>query len=99
MQVMERGTKAFVAYVRGYKEHHCKFVFQLADLDLSHLGHAFGLLRLPAMKEVRPPLLHPSPSRPLGPAPAVQNSYFKQPRPCPSHTGSHRCWTAASPPI
>eukprot|EP00892_Ulva_mutabilis_P003676 jgi/Ulvmu1/1680/UM115_0009.1 len=52
-EIMERGTKAFVAYVRGYKEHHCKFVFQMSDLDLNHLGQGFGLLRLPVMKEVR----------------------------------------------
>jgi hypothetical protein len=53
VQVMEKGTKAFVAYVRGYKEHHCKYVFQLRDLCLAQLGSAFGLLRLPVMKEVR----------------------------------------------
>lgn len=53
LQIMERGTKAFVAYVRGYKEHHCKFVFQMSDLDLNHLAQTFGLLRLPVMKEVR----------------------------------------------
>ena len=54
MQVMEKGTKAFVSYVRGYKEHHCKYIFQLADLSLEHLGYMFGLLRLPVMKEVWP---------------------------------------------
>ncbi|KAL4439662.1 hypothetical protein ABPG75_002663 [Micractinium tetrahymenae] len=27
--VMETGTKAFVSYVRAYKEHHCKFIFRL----------------------------------------------------------------------
>ena len=26
---MEAGTKAFVSYVRAYKEHHCKFIFRL----------------------------------------------------------------------
>ncbi len=26
--VMEAGTKAFVSYVRAYKEHHCKFIFR-----------------------------------------------------------------------
>lgn len=52
IQVMERGTKAFVSYIRGYKEHHCKFVFQLADLSLEQMGYMFGLLRLPVMKEV-----------------------------------------------
>lgn len=26
---MEKGFRAFVSLVRGYKEHHCKFVFRL----------------------------------------------------------------------
>lgn len=51
--VMEKATKAFVAHVRGYKEHHCRFIFQLSDLDLNHLGRMLGVLRLPVMKEVR----------------------------------------------
>jgi ATP-dependent RNA helicase DDX55/SPB4 len=28
-EVMEKSTRAFVSLVRGYKEHHCKFVFRL----------------------------------------------------------------------
>lgn len=28
-EAMEKATRAFVSYVRGYKEHHCKFVFRL----------------------------------------------------------------------
>jgi hypothetical protein len=28
-EVMEKSTRAFVSFVRGYKEHHCKFVFRL----------------------------------------------------------------------
>lgn len=51
--VMEKGTRAFVAHVRAYKEHQCKFIFRLPELDLSELGRVFGLLRLPVMKEVR----------------------------------------------
>ncbi len=27
--VMEKATKAFVSYVRAYKEHHCKYIFRL----------------------------------------------------------------------
>jgi ATP-dependent RNA helicase DDX55/SPB4 len=50
--VMEKGTRAFVAHVRGYKEHQCKFIFRLQELDLCQLGRMFGLLRLPVMKEV-----------------------------------------------
>jgi hypothetical protein len=28
-EFMEKSTRAFVSFVRGYKEHHCKFVFRL----------------------------------------------------------------------
>lgn len=28
-EVMEKGTRAFVSLIRGYKEHHCKFVFRI----------------------------------------------------------------------
>lgn len=28
-EVMEKSSRAFVSLVRGYKEHHCKFVFRL----------------------------------------------------------------------
>lgn len=51
--VMEKGVKAFVSYVRAYKEHHCKYIFRIADLDLPQLGTAIGLLRLPKMPELR----------------------------------------------
>lgn len=27
--VMEKGLKAFVSYVRAYKEHHCSYIFRL----------------------------------------------------------------------
>ena len=26
---MEKGSRAFVSYVRGYKEHHCRFIFRV----------------------------------------------------------------------
>lgn len=51
--VMEKGVKAFVSFVRAYKEHHCKYIFRITDLDLPQLGTAFGLLRLPKMPELR----------------------------------------------
>lgn len=28
-EVMEKGARAFVSYVRGYKEHHCKYIFRV----------------------------------------------------------------------
>ena len=51
--VMEKGVKAFVSFVRAYKEHQCRFIFRLADLRLEQLGTALGLLRLPKMPEMR----------------------------------------------
>lgn len=51
--IMEKGVKAFVSYVRGYREHHCRFIFRMADLPLGRLATSLGLLRLPAMPEVR----------------------------------------------
>ena len=51
--VMDKGVKAFVSYIRAYKEHQCKFIFRLADLDLTQLATAFGLLQLPKMPELK----------------------------------------------
>jgi len=50
---LERGTKAFTSYIRGYKEHVCGFIFRFASLDLGHLATSFCLLRLPKMPELR----------------------------------------------
>ncbi|GIL48809.1 hypothetical protein Vafri_5230, partial [Volvox africanus] len=55
-EVMERATKAFVTYVRGYKEHHCKFIFRLQDLNVGRLARGLGLLRLPKMPDLKKPL-------------------------------------------
>ena len=50
--IMEKGIKAFVSFIRAYKEHQCKFIFRLADMDLAQLATALGLLQLPKMPEV-----------------------------------------------
>ena len=51
--VLEKGIKAFVSYVRGYKEHHCKYIFRIQDLNLAKLAYACALLQLPRMPEIR----------------------------------------------
>lgn len=51
--ILEKGLRAFVSFIRGYKEHQCRFVFRLADMDLGELGHAFALLRMPRMAEIK----------------------------------------------
>ena len=54
-EAMEKGTRAFVSYMRGYKEHHCRFIFHgYKELQLATRPRApVGLLRLPRMKEIR----------------------------------------------
>jgi len=51
--ILEKGIKAFVSYVRGYKEHQCKYIFRIQDLEFGDLAYACALLQLPRMPEVR----------------------------------------------
>ncbi|CAB4301433.1 unnamed protein product [Prunus armeniaca] len=51
--VMEKGLRAFVSYIRAYKEHHCSYIFRWKELEIGKLGMGFGLLQLPAMPEVK----------------------------------------------
>lgn len=51
--VMESGTKAFVSYIRAYKEHHCKYIFRMESLRVGQLASSFALLRLPRMQELK----------------------------------------------
>ena len=48
-----QGAKAFVSFLKAYTKHEASFIFRLEDLDLGGLATAYGLLRLPAMPEVR----------------------------------------------
>lgn len=45
--------RAFLTFVRGYKEHQCKYIFRLGDLDLGAVARCYGLLKLPSMPEIR----------------------------------------------
>lgn len=50
---LEKGSTAFMSFVRAYKEHLCSFIFRLEHLDLGALARAYGLLRLPKIAETR----------------------------------------------
>jgi ATP-dependent RNA helicase DDX55/SPB4 len=50
--LLEKGTRAFVSFVRSYKEHQCQFIFRFDQLDLASVARAFVLLQLPKMKEI-----------------------------------------------
>lgn len=51
--VLEKGTRSFVSFIRGYKENDCKFIFRLEDLDIPSLALSFGLVKLPKVEELR----------------------------------------------
>ncbi|KAL2897265.1 DEAD-box ATP-dependent RNA helicase 18 [Bienertia sinuspersici] len=51
--VMQKGLRAFVSYIRAYKEHHCSFIFRWKELEVGKLAMGFGLLQLPLMSEVK----------------------------------------------
>jgi ATP-dependent RNA helicase DDX55/SPB4 len=51
--LFDKSTKAFVSWIRSYKEHQAHFIFQFKNVDLGALGHAFGLLKIPAMPELK----------------------------------------------
>ncbi len=52
-ELMEKGVRAYVSFIRGYKEHHCRFIFRFKELQYGSLAMSMGLLRLPKMKEIR----------------------------------------------
>ena len=49
----DKAAKAFVSSLRAYTKHEATFIFRLVDLDFHSIAIGFGLLRLPAMPEVR----------------------------------------------
>ncbi|BBN10585.1 ATP-dependent RNA helicase DDX55/SPB4 [Marchantia polymorpha subsp. ruderalis] len=57
--LMEKGVKAFVSYVRAYKEHQCSYICRWKQLELGKVGMGYGLLQLPSMPELRRGVLTP----------------------------------------
>ncbi|KAJ0407420.1 hypothetical protein ATCC90586_003830 [Pythium insidiosum] len=51
--LLEKGTNAFISFVRSYKEHQCQFIFRFKDLDLASVARGFSLLKLPKINELR----------------------------------------------
>lgn len=51
-EVYEYAKKAFVSYIRYYKEQHLKYIFNFKHLDIGYLAHSFSLLRIPRVQEI-----------------------------------------------
>ncbi|RNF10718.1 putative ATP-dependent RNA helicase [Trypanosoma conorhini] len=46
-------TRAFVSFIRAYKEHECRYIFQLQLIDLTDLTHSFALFKVPNCGEIK----------------------------------------------
>eukprot|EP00656_Telonema_subtile_P022028 TRINITY_DN23070_c0_g1_i1.p1 TRINITY_DN23070_c0_g1~~TRINITY_DN23070_c0_g1_i1.p1 ORF type:complete len:207 (-),score=34.93 TRINITY_DN23070_c0_g1_i1:155-775(-) len=51
--LLNLASKAFVSFIRAYKEHECRYIFQLKRLEITSLTHAFGLFKVPNCGEIR----------------------------------------------
>lgn len=51
--IFEKAQRGFVSWVRAYSKHAASSIFRVADLQWDQLGHAWGLLTLPSMPELK----------------------------------------------
>lgn len=49
----DKAQRGFVSWVKAYSKHQASSIFRVSDLDWTQLGHAWGLLRLPVMPELK----------------------------------------------
>ncbi|KFY40318.1 hypothetical protein V494_03556 [Pseudogymnoascus sp. VKM F-4513 (FW-928)] len=49
----DKGQRGFVSWVKSYSKHTASSIFRVADLDWTDLGHAWGLVKLPKMPELK----------------------------------------------
>ncbi|KEG11936.1 ATP-dependent DEAD/H RNA helicase [Trypanosoma grayi] len=52
-KLLELAARAFVSFIRAYKEHECRYIFQLQLIDLTDLTHSFGLFKIPNCGEIK----------------------------------------------
>jgi ATP-dependent RNA helicase DDX55/SPB4 len=50
--IYDKAVKAFVSFIRFYKEHDLKYIFDLKLLDIGNLANSFSLLRIPRVREI-----------------------------------------------
>lgn len=49
----DKAQRGFVSWVQSYSKHTASSIFRVADLQWDELGHAWGLLKLPKMPELK----------------------------------------------
>lgn len=51
--VLEASEAAFLSYIRAYREHKCRYLLKLEEVDINGIADVFGLLRLPRFHEFK----------------------------------------------
>ncbi|KAI8935254.1 ATP-dependent rRNA helicase spb4 [Plenodomus lindquistii] len=51
--LFDKAQRGFVSWLRAYSKHTASSIFRVPDLDWTELGHAWGLLKLPSMPELK----------------------------------------------
>lgn len=49
---VEKSKKAFVSYIRAYKEHELRYIFEFKNIDIGQIANSFFLFRIPRVKEI-----------------------------------------------
>lgn len=49
---VEKAKKAFVSYIRAYKEHDLRYIFEFKNIDIGQIANSFYLFRIPRVKEI-----------------------------------------------
>lgn len=49
--ILEASERAFLSFVRAYKEHRCSHLLKVQEVDFNSIGDLYGLLRLPRFHE------------------------------------------------
>jgi hypothetical protein len=52
-EVLEGGSRAFMSFLKAYKEHLLSYIFQFDHLDIGAVARGYALLRLPKIPETR----------------------------------------------
>ena len=47
---IEKSKKGFVSYIRSYKEHDLKYIFEFKNVDIGYTAKSFFLFRIPRVK-------------------------------------------------
>jgi ATP-dependent RNA helicase DDX55/SPB4 len=51
--VMEKAQRAYVSYIRAYREHQCSFIFVFDQLPFAEVAKGFGLLFMPRLPDLK----------------------------------------------